>query len=256
MDKPTPRPSETYEAWAPIYDRTFGALAAGARRRAMTHLDLRSGQRVLDLGIGTGATLEDYPDDAWVVGVDLSQGMLDKAARRLCRGPGPGPRGRHLVRADAQLPPFADHQFDHVLLTHVISVVDDPAAVMQRVARLVKPDGSVLIVNHFRDPDSSLSGFKKFINPLCIRIGWRSDLTLADCLRDVPLSVEVSARASAFDLWRVVRLRPVVADAAEPAAPARRPLADSGSDSSTGTGYVATSSLAASIKPSPAVHIR
>ncbi|MEM9250788.1 MAG: methyltransferase domain-containing protein [Planctomycetota bacterium] len=207
MANTPPRPADAYDAWAPVYDRTFGALVEGARRRAIEKLDLRPGQRVLDLGIGTGAAMDAIPGDTRVVGVDLSASMLSKAARRL--GSEPARTQRHLVQADAQLPPFGDGVFDHVLLTHVISVVDEPATVMRRVARMVKPTGSVLIVNHFRDPDSPLSGVKRLLNPLCVRIGWRSDLTLAECLDGAALAIDRVERRSPLSLWQAVRLRPI-----------------------------------------------
>jgi phosphatidylethanolamine/phosphatidyl-N-methylethanolamine N-methyltransferase len=217
MTDTAPRPSETYDAWAPIYDRTFGALVTRKRRRALADLHLQPGQRVLDLGIGTGEALETYPPGVEVVGVDLSAGMLGKARQRLDRDGRPA--DRHLVRANAQMPPFADHAFDHVVLTHVVSVVDRPVDVMRHAARLVRPGGTVLVVNHFLDPESPLSGVKKLLNPLCIRIGWRSDLTLADCLDGVPLRVEHASRSSPFDLWQTVRLKPAPTFSPSPSSP-------------------------------------
>ncbi|MEM6334215.1 MAG: methyltransferase domain-containing protein [Planctomycetota bacterium] len=208
------RASDAYEAWAPVYDRTFGALSAGVRRRALERMGVKAGDRVLDLGVGTGTIFDAMEPGVRVVGLDLCAGMLRRAQQRR----GVGRDGRYVVRGDAGLPPFAEGVFDHVVLTHVVSVVDDPAAMMAWAARLVKPTGGVMVVNHFVEPGTWVGGVKRALNPLCVRVGWRSDLSLAECLEGVPLSVEYSMKVSPVGLWRIVMLRPragagVVADA-------------------------------------------
>lgn len=196
---------KTYDAWAVIYDHTFGALVHRRQMRALEHVRPREGDRVLDLGVGTGMTLRHYPRNVTVVGVDLSPGMLAKAARKKqelnlshC----------HLVNADAMLPPFADASFDHIVISHTISVVSEPARLLAWASRLVKPTGRIVVLNHFLSANPVLAWFEKLLNPLCVKIGWRSDLSLEECMAECDLHVAYRFKVSLYDFWQIAILTP------------------------------------------------
>ena len=195
--------SRVYDLWSRFYDSTFGRLVHKRQVRAIEELHAQPGQWVLDMGIGTGITLQEYPHDVHVVGMDLSAGMLAKArekARELDR-----PR-THLIQGDAMHPPFAESGFDHVLVTHTVSVVSDPPRLMRWVARLVKPGGRVVVLNHFRSESRPIGLAEQAINPLCMRIGWRSDLTLYECIDGVGLRLLYQYKLNRADVWRIVVL--------------------------------------------------
>lgn len=61
----------SYSRWAPIYDRTFGAATSIGRRRAVDHINRRGGT-VLEVGVGTGLSLEHYGPQMQVTGIDFS----------------------------------------------------------------------------------------------------------------------------------------------------------------------------------------
>lgn len=198
-----PVTGKCYDIWSGIYDRTFGALVHQRQIRALEELRPRAGDRVLDIGVGTGMTLRHYPDNITVVGMDLSAGMLAKAADKVeqdkldhCR----------LIQADAMLPPFADESFDHIMISHTISVVSDPAKLLRWAQRLVKPGGRIVVLNHFMSPHPVVGWFERVLNPLCVKIGWRSDLPLAECLEGVDLHVQYRFKMSSIDFWQVVVL--------------------------------------------------
>ena len=201
MDEPTT--SRCYDIWAGFYDRTFGALVHKRQVRAIQELRPEPGSRILDLGVGTGMTLEHYPDNVTVVGMDLSWGMLAKAQAKCDRL---GLDHCQLVQGDAMAPPFAERSFDHIIVTHTVSVVSDPPRLMRWCQQLIKPGGRIIVLNHFRSDNPVIGGIEKAINPVCVKIGWRSDLSLADCLEGVDLAVRYQFKLSTVDVWRIVVL--------------------------------------------------
>jgi len=192
-----------YDLWAKFYDATFGRLVERRQRVALAALRPRPGQRVLDLGVGTGMTLPYYPPGVHVVGMDLSAGMLEKAREKAERE---DLAGVELVQGDAMHPPFAPRSFDHVLVTHVISVVSDPARLLRVARTLVKPGGRVVILNHFASAHPVVRGFERLLNPIFLRVGWKSDLDLVEVLRACPMGLEYQFKLGWLDLWRIVVL--------------------------------------------------
>jgi phosphatidylethanolamine/phosphatidyl-N-methylethanolamine N-methyltransferase len=199
----TQKVSRQYDVWSKFYDHTFKPLFIERQRRAIDELRLRPGDRVLDLGIGTGMTLELYPRDVQVVGLDLSAGMLVQATRKIETL---GMPRAHLVQADALQPPFAEGSFNHVLISHVISVVPDPVKLLDWAARLTKSEGRVVVINHFQSSRRWMAAMEKLLNPLCVRLGWRSDLSLADVLDSSPLQLAYQFKTKALDLWQIAVL--------------------------------------------------
>ncbi|MEE9405777.1 MAG: methyltransferase domain-containing protein, partial [Algisphaera sp.] len=177
-----PTTSRVYDLWARFYDGTFGRLVHKRQARALMELRHAPGERVLDLGCGTGMTLHQYPDSMRVVGMDLSPGMLAKAAEKVDEH-----EMNHvqLILGNALETPFADGSFDHIVISHTISVVSEPNKLLHEAKRLVKPDGKIIVLNHFRSSKPLVGWFERVANPLFVKIGWRSDLTLEECLDGV-----------------------------------------------------------------------
>src|SRR4051812_37496966 len=128
------------------YDQVAAALSFGQdprwRRTMVQSVEARPGDRVLDVATGTGlvaqALVRRY--GCTVVGLDQSAAMLDGARRRLERDPALAERVS-LVSGEAERLPFGDGEFDHLTFTYLLRYVDDPAATVRELARVVRPGG-------------------------------------------------------------------------------------------------------------------
>jgi phosphatidylethanolamine/phosphatidyl-N-methylethanolamine N-methyltransferase len=190
-----------YDVHAMFYDATFGRLVRRRIERAIHHMNIADGDRVLDLGIGTGVSLNFYPSHAQLFGVDLSGGMLREARKKI--------REMNLDRAfvfqaNALQLPFADSTFDHVFISHVISVVSDPVMLVHEAQRVAKPGARIVIVNHFQSTNRFIALVEKWLCPLCTKLGWRSDLALQDLIRNTGVEVDYRYKLESIDLWETV----------------------------------------------------
>ncbi len=197
--------ARAYQRWSHVYDFTFGGVLQAGRRQAIHAMRLQPGQRLLEVGVGTGLTLPLYPLGQAILGVDYSPPMLAQAQRRLARMGDPA--HVRLMRADAASLPFEDASFDVVYAPYVISVVPDPLQVARELRRVCKPTGRVVLLNHFRqEPDPAW--FERLLAPLAVPLGFKSDLALSPLLADSGLR-QVSIQAvNVPPIWKLVVCAP------------------------------------------------
>ncbi|MFV0296774.1 MAG: class I SAM-dependent methyltransferase [Hyphomicrobiaceae bacterium] len=160
---------DAYRRWAPFYDRTFGRFTTDGRRQAVEWLNTRTG-KVLEIGVGTGLALSYYQPHLEVVGIDLSPEMLEKARGRVQEQNLHHVTGLHEM--DASALDFPDASFDTVAAMFVLTVVPDPVAVMREMARVCKPGGQVLLLNHFSQDDGLRGWVERRMAPFASRLGW------------------------------------------------------------------------------------
>lgn len=193
----------TYRFYAPIYDFLFGRVLEDGRRKMCRLVREIRPHELLEVGVGTGLTLGRYPPETNITGVDLSQEMLDKADGRVL----PERTGRlALLPMDAEALEFPDDSFDCVVVPYVLSVTPDPQRLVAEVRRVCKPEGHILIVNHF-----SGSGFWLFFewlsSRLAARIGFRSTFHYADHIEQHDWQVLSVQAANLLGLSKVVHIR-------------------------------------------------
>lgn len=163
---------QSYARWAPVYDFTFGAVTSVGRRRAAQYISQFGGE-VLEVGVGTGLALPHYSPDVAVTGIDFSAEMLEKARGKVAQmGLG---HVRSLLRMDARHLDFPDNHFDCVAAMHIVSVVPEPERVVAEMARVCKPGGRVVIVNHFARDKGLLAAVERFSARYPNLLGWHSD---------------------------------------------------------------------------------
>jgi phosphatidylethanolamine/phosphatidyl-N-methylethanolamine N-methyltransferase len=182
--------TKVYEKLATVYDFTFGPVLHPGRVDAIERMGIRPGDRVLEVGVGTGINAALYPRDCSVTGVDLSSPMLEKARERVARK---GVRNVRLLQMDAANLKFGDDTFDIVYAPYVISVVPDPVAVTREMCRVCRPGGRIVILNHFRSRNALMAWIERMISPFTVHIGFKSDLDLPAFLAQAelkPLSID------------------------------------------------------------------
>jgi len=191
-----------YELYAPVYDFIFDWIFAPGRSAAVKQLAIQRSDSVLEVGIGTGLNLPLYPWSCQLTGIDLMQEMLDKAVERVQTLAMPNVA---LKVMDATSMDFGDNEFDKAAATYTISAVPDPVAVLREMRRVVKPDGIIVILNHFRSARRITGWVEDVMAPICTRLGWKSNLPLAPLLEQVGLVAESITQVNMFKGWRLVK---------------------------------------------------
>jgi phosphatidylethanolamine/phosphatidyl-N-methylethanolamine N-methyltransferase len=193
----------SYRRWAPVYDATFGAFTRLGRRRAVEHVNGRTGS-VLEVGVGTGLALPWYAPHLAVTGVDYSAEMLAKA---LAKVEALGLGNVELRRMDARALEFPDASFDTVVAMHVISVVPEPERVVAEMARVCRPGGEVLILGHFLHEKGVLGFLGRRLAPLADQLGWHPDFPKAPVLSCDRLELVAEVPSPPFGMFTRMRLR-------------------------------------------------
>ncbi len=190
-----------YEKLAFVYDLAFGPALQAGRRRAIARMNIRPGDRLLEVGIGTGMNVGLYPPDCSVVGIDLSASMLERAERRIARL---GVRNVRLLQMDAAALQFPDDTFDIVYAPYLISVVPDPVRVAGEMQRVCRPGGRIVFLNHFLSERPVLSRLERLISPLTVHIGFKADLDLHGLVAQAGLSPVAVEKVNFPRIWSLV----------------------------------------------------
>jgi phosphatidylethanolamine/phosphatidyl-N-methylethanolamine N-methyltransferase len=161
---------QAYARWAPIYDAVCGPIfLQGRRAAAKAACDI--GGRILEIGVGTGLSFDDYDERTEIIGIDISLPMVDKAHRRLSTQG--YPHVRSVVVMDAQNLAFPDQSFDCAIAQFVITLVENPEQVLSECARVVRPGGEIILVNHFYSERGLAAAverwFARYSRPLGLR---------------------------------------------------------------------------------------
>lgn len=193
-----------YRNYSGIYDIVWGKLFESSRAEGIQHLDIRPGQRILEVGVGSGLTLPFYPDSCRVVGIDISDRMLAKASKRVDR------KNYHhvaLKQMDASRMDFEDDTFDAVFAAYVITVVPDPKGVISEIKRVCKKNGKIVFLNHFESDNKVLSMIEKAISPFCTkRMAFRTDYPLSKLLEEDGLNMIRKRHMPPLNLWKIIEM--------------------------------------------------
>ncbi len=196
-----------YKRWAPVYDHTFGRVSMESRKNTVEVINERAtkGSRVLEVGVGTGLSLGGYRRDLDIVGIDLSPDMLDKARERVAEEGLDMVSGLHEM--DAGDLKFPDNSFDLVTAMFVLTVVPEPEKVMRELARVTKPGGEVLLVNHFSQTEGMRGWVERRMAPFAEIIGWRSVFDVSRVMVCDDLEVAERKALRPWGIFTLMRFR-------------------------------------------------
>jgi phosphatidylethanolamine/phosphatidyl-N-methylethanolamine N-methyltransferase len=194
---------KTYRLFSGSYDFVFGPVFHPGRKEAVRIANDRPGQRILEVGVGTGLSLPYFRRDAKVVGIDVSAEMLAKARRRVDEQKLTQVESLHEM--DAENTVFDDDSFDAVLALYVASVVPNPARFVAEMRRVCRPGGTIVIVNHFTSENPAMRFIEKRLAPLAGKIGFHADFPLDDFLAAGQLNVREIRPSNAFGYWKLLR---------------------------------------------------
>lgn len=200
----TPFVEGVYEKISWAYDFTFGPTLHAGRLEAIERLSIQTGDRVLEVGIGTGINAALYPRDCLVTGIDLSESMLDKARERIERRRIDNVR---LLQMDASHLQFPDNSFDIVYAPYVISVVPDPIRVAAEMQRVCRPGGRFIFLNHFLSANRLLARAERLISPFTVHIGFKADLDLGAFLARTGLQPVSIEKVNIPRIWSLITCR-------------------------------------------------
>ena len=194
--------NRAYAVLSPVYDFLFDKIFYPGRVAAIDLLEIQPGNRVLEVGVGTGLNLPLYSRDCNVTGIDISKEMLRKAEERVLTL---GMVNTKLMVMDGSKLAFPDDSFDRVIATYVISAVPDPVKTLLEMRRVCKPSGHLVILNHFKSENPVIGMFEKLLAPVCTKIGFNTELKLMPLLERVALSPDQMHRVNLMNGWRLVR---------------------------------------------------
>lgn len=188
----------SYTFIAPFYDQVIRPAFDKTRQSVLQ--DFPTGGMVLVNGIGTGLDLPHLPVDNHYIGLDLTPAMLGKIATRR--------NGLHLdlVQGDSQQLPFADASFDHAILHLILAVIPSPAQCLAEAARVVKPGGTLQIVDKFLHP-GEFAPLRRTLNILLRHVATRTDVVFEEIAAQVPaLKIISDQPLLGGDWFRCIRL--------------------------------------------------
>ena len=193
-----------YRRQAAFYDAAFGRISHAARFSAIDAVNSLPGERVLEVGVGTGLALPHYGLHKRVTGIDLSAHMLELARARV--------REERLVQVESLLELDAENSglptasFDIAAAMFVASVVPHPRRLLAELRRLVRPGGHILFVNHFVATGGLRLAVERAMAPFAHALGWHPDFSPTDLFEPEDLAQARMQPMPPFGLFTLVHL--------------------------------------------------
>lgn len=184
----------SYSLIAPLYDAVIEQPMRKARKQSLRALPTDASKRILISGVGTGLDLSLLPTLHRYTALDFNPAMLARAKPRAAKS------DVEFVLGDSMALPFADAQFDHVVLHLIVAVVPEPQRCLSEAARVLKPGGTIIVFDKFLQPRQR-APLRRLLNIITRRLVTRLDVVFEEVLRAVPKLKVVSDMPMLADGW-------------------------------------------------------
>src|SRR5512139_2112917 len=168
----------SYRFIAPFYDAFIQRATASQRKHSLAQLPEQAG-RVLLSGVGTGLDFPHLPAQHQYTALDLTRAMLQRSRAR-AQG-----LDLHWVQGDSMALPFAEDEFDSVVLHLIVAVVPEPQRCLAEAARVLKPGGTIILFDKFLHPEQR-APLRRLFNVITRRFATRMDVVFEEVLRAAP----------------------------------------------------------------------
>ncbi|MCP4254293.1 MAG: methyltransferase domain-containing protein [Candidatus Scalindua sp.] len=194
--------TKIYSLYSHFYDSFFGAIFHPGLRAASELMNIQPGERVLEVGIGTGMSLSLYPDNVEVVGIDINQDMIKQAGEKKQRM---GYANVKLCITDATEMGFKDNYFDKVIASHSITVIPTPDETLKELKRVCKEDAEFFFLNYSGSDDNVVARIEKAWSPIRSRLGLGKAIDLEGLLQKANFKIDFKNRVNIFKLFQLIK---------------------------------------------------
>ncbi len=202
MDFKHHRFEAAYKWWPPFYNYLFGQLIfEGGRKLSIDLLEIKPGEKILEVGVGTGLTFPLYPNYCQVTAVDLSEEMLKQAHALKDKLSLPN---IEIQQMNASQLKFADNTYDKVLANLFISATSEPLKALAEMKRVCKPSGLIVLMNHFKSDDKLISQAETLFDPVAKKLGFTSTLEMQPLLDKAGLKIKRLEKINFLKMWTAV----------------------------------------------------
>ena len=194
---------KSYKRVSSFYDLTFGQVFRPGQKAIIKKMDCADTDNVLEIGIGTGSSLQYYPSETKVVGIDISPDMLQLAQKKITNNNIPN---KHILMMNGERLSFPDNTFDKVVGMYVVSVTQNPQILVEEMKRVCKNDGDIYIVNHFSSEQDNtfVKMFEKGLMPISRILGWKPYFPFDEFNAYANLDVLEMSKVNLFNYWNII----------------------------------------------------
>lgn len=190
-----------YTLYTPGYD-LLGRIFSSSRKLSISKLNIKTGDKVLIVGAGTGLDLEFLPMYCEITATDITQSMI----RRLKKRNSLLTLNLKTSVMDGQQLDFPDESFDKVILHLILAIIPDPVACIREAERVLKQNGQIAVFDKFVPKNKKVSLVRKLLNPFTNILF--SDITrnFESLLNQTNLTIESDVNADFGGKFRIITL--------------------------------------------------